>query len=486
MATTINQLITKRMPWHSGMTELNHLMRTGSTKPEILDGPIAQIFSSKNINAGGANPLSSLMLGNPMTVTSNSWEYKMKGASQKPLVVLEDVESTNTHKGYGRTSFRLKLSENLFAATDVIDPGTAGHKYQCRIMEDPIRDGNGYLYELRLVGGNETDFVPDKYCQPGATWSKMYSTAEEGSYQSGSTQYSGDIALIDSLGKLKKKYEVTDFAAEEVLQVGWVDSTGKKHLKWISAAEVEFHIQWQQEIEQALVYNRKDGFIKGGTGRPVNSFSGIQEKIQSGHIHVHSGLTSKLIQEYFMEIFYSRMKLEEINNLVGFTGYYGMFNFHELMNGLAKSEGWIMTNNSFNPVKQVNSPYHKNAFSYGYKFTEWLMPMGGTFKLIHMPLYDNVQINRELDPITGYPLESQRITFLDFTSNGGNNPNVRMVNKANGYKFWYIAGGVSPFGPMQGTMGSTAREGYEMHYSKELGVHIQDVTKCGELILDRN
>ena len=486
MGTTINQLITKRMPWHAGMTELNHLMRAGNAKPQLLDGPIAQIFSSRNINAGGSNPLSSLTLGNPLEVTSNSWEWEMRGATQKPLVVLEDIDSTNTHKGYGRTSFRIKLSENWYTATDVIDPGTAGHKYQCRIMSDPIREGNGYVYECRLVGGIETDFVPNKYFTPGTTWSKLYSTAEEGSYQSGSTQYSNTIALMDSLGKIKKKYEVTDYAVEEVLQVGWVDNTGKRHLKWLNAAELEFHLEWQREIERALFYNRKDGFIKGATGRPVNSFSGIQEKVQSGYVHVHSGLTAKLLQEYFMGIFYSRMKLEEINNLVGFTGYYGMLNFHELMNGLAKAEGWTMTNNNFSPIKQVSSPQHKNAFSYGYKFTEWNMPMGGTFKLIHNPLYDDVEINRELDPITGYPLESQRITFLDFTSDSKNNSNVRIVNKVGGYKFWYVAGGVSPYGPMQGTLGSTAREGYEMHYSKELGVHIQDVTKCGELILDRN
>lgn len=486
MATTISQLITQRMPWHSGMTELNHLMRTGNARPQVLDGPIAQIFSSRNINQGGANPLASLTLGNPLTVTSNSWEWKMRGAQEKPLVVLEDVDSTNTHKGYGRTPFRIKLSEPWYKATDVIDPGTSGHKYQCRLMDDGVREGNGFVYEARLVGGSETDYVPDKYFIPGTTWAKMYSTAEEGAYQSGSTQHAGDLALSDSLGKIRKMYEVTDYAAEEVLMVAWVDSTGGQHKKWISAAEIEFHLQWQREIERVLFYNRKDNFIKGGTGRPVDSFSGIQEKLQSGHIHVHSGLTAKLIQEYFMEIFYSRMKLEDINDLVGFTGYYGMLNFHEMMNGLAKAEGWVMTNNSFNPIQPVKSTYHKNAFSYGYKFTEWKMPMGGTFKLIHNPLYDDVQINREIDPITGYPKESQRITFLDFTGDSKGNSNIRIVNKENGYKFWYIAGGISPFGPMQGSMGATAREGYEMHYSKELGIHIQDVTKCGELILDRN
>jgi hypothetical protein len=329
--------------------------------------------------------------------------------------------------------------------------------------------------------------VPSKYFTPGQTWAKMFATAEEGSYQSGSTQYSNKIAMRDSLGKIKKMYEVTDYATEEYLAVAYIDSRGQTHNKWVKYAEVEFHQQWLREIDRALFYNRKDNTIKGGTGRPVDSFAGIQQKLEeSGNNHVHSGLRPKLIQEYFMDIFYSRVKLEELTDIVGFTGYYGMMSFHEMMNAFVQKEGWLMLHNNFS-INKTQSNYHKNAFRYGYKFTEWQMPMGGTFKLVHNPIYDDRMINREIDPVTGYPLESQRITFLDFSKDAKTgNSNFRVVNKRDGFKFWYVGGAVSPFGPMRGTQGSSAREGYEMHYSKELGVHLQDPTAAGELILCRN
>jgi len=44
----------------------------------------------------------------------------------------------------------------------------------------------------------------------------------------------------------------------------------------------------------------------------------------------------------------------------------------------------------------------------------------------------------------------------------------------------------TPYGPVN--KGSMAHSGdyYEMHVQKQCGVHIEDVTRCGELILSRN
>jgi hypothetical protein len=186
-----------------------------------------------------------------------------------------------------------------------------------------------------------------------------------------------------------------------------------------------------------------------------------------------------------MDIFYSRVKLEELQDIVAFTGYYGMDSFHNLMNQHVIKEGWMQINSNWQPTQKVSSPYHSNAYSYGYKFTEWKMPMGGTFKLVHCPLYDDREINREIDPFTGYPLASQRFTFLDWGVKEGKS-NFRIVSKKDGFKSWYVAGGVSPYGPMKGTIGSNSREGYTLIYSKELGVHVEDPTCCGELIPSRN
>jgi hypothetical protein len=45
---------------------------------------------------------------------------------------------------------------------------------------------------------------------------------------------------------------------------------------------------------------------------------------------------------------------------------------------------------------------------------------------------------------------------------------------------------VCGYGPKMVAFLHTAGDYYEMHVGKSGGIHIEDVTKCGELILSRN
>ena len=171
---TLGRLKTKQMPWHANMTELNHLGAALIAKPQVFEGKMNQLFSAQNYYSD--NPLSSIAWtsGAEKVVTTNEWEWKMKGANTKPLVVLENVEPVaNTTLGQGRTTFKIKLDENWFVAGDVISPGTAGQKYQCRIMEEPQRHGTGWVYIVRLVTDDFKAFLPVSLVQPGQQWAKL-------------------------------------------------------------------------------------------------------------------------------------------------------------------------------------------------------------------------------------------------------------------------------------------------------------------------
>jgi hypothetical protein len=70
---------------------------------------------------------------------------------------------------------------------------------------------------------------------------------------------------------------------------------------------------------------------------------------------------------------------------------------------------------------------------------------------------------------------------MDLSGKGDKN-NVEIVKKEKGHSLWYIAGAISPFGPSANTLGSHAGDYYEVHVKEQCGVHIGDVTRCGELI----
>lgn len=482
MSKVLNKMIVKQMPWHANMTERNHLGAALIAKPDVFEGKMSQLFTSVMYSG---NPMTALGLASMKETNSTSWEWELKGANTRPLVVVEDVEPSNTSKGKYRTTYKMKLDENWYLPGDIIHPGASNKKYQARIQEVVSGGGtNGTIYLVRNMNDDPNFFVPNKYFTSGTPWGKLFSQYEEAAEQSGSTQYSLPMTLQNKMSRFRKMYSVTGDAANEVLAIKIPDSTGKMHDSWIKYAEVEYWQQWFQELERGYVYSRSTDTVLGANGRPIHSGPGIQEQLEDSHLYRYSHLTATLVEEYLMDIFYGRVKPGKGRSIKAFTGEYGMIIFHRAIQDWAAKKGFIQVVDQY-IVDKTSSEYHSNPLTAGYQFVKYRMANGGELELIHQPLYDDREINFEIDPVTGYPTESMRFTFLDF-SQGKNGPNVQLMQKRNGFKLGYVHGLQTPYGPVN--KGAMAHSGdyYEMHVQKQCGPHIEDVTKCGELILTRN
>jgi len=485
MASLGSKLQTKEMTWNANMTEQNHLGAALIAEPTKLMGKMDQLFSSQNYYSD--NPLSSLLMGTKAgeeTITGTSWEWELKGANTRPLVIIENALPAGTIKpGQFNTAFKIKLDENWFMPGDVITPGTSNKKYQVRITDEVQRHGDGWLYTVVLMTADPSLFLPVRYLTPGTQWAKLYSQYEEGAEQSGSTQFSLPIALANKMGKYRKTYKITDYADQEVLSVAIPDSKGGYHTSWMNYAEVEYWMQWYRELERGFWYSRSTEMVMGATGRPVRSGPGIQEQLEDSHIHEYTHLTARLIEDYLMDIFYSRVKPGNGRKVKGYTGEYGMIQFHRAIQDWVNKGGFIKNVETF--TKGISSEYHSNALEAGFQYVKYTMANGSELELIHNPLYDDRNINFEIDPISGYPMESQRITFLDFSGENSKSSNVKIMNKKNSESFGYVEGMIGPYGPKKGGAMSHSGDYYEMHVGKSCGVHIHDITKCGELILKR-
>jgi len=482
MAQLSSSLITKQMPWHANMTEKNHLGKALIIKPDVFEGYMTQIFTSQFYSD---NPLTAMLTGSgrKKTLNGTEWEWQLRGATCRPLVVIENVIPTNPKPGEGKTSFDIKLDEDWYKAGDIIHPGDKS--YQCRIQEVRGRSGQGVIYTVRLMNDDTFAFLPTNYLTPGTPWAKLFSQYEEAAEQSGSTQYALPLTLKNRMSRYRKMYEVTGDAANEVLAVKIPDSKGGLHDSWIKYAEVEYWQQWYRELERGAWYSRSTNTVLGANGRPIYSGPGVQEQLEDSHIHFYSFLSAKLIEEYLMDIFYGRVKPGKSRSIKAFTGEYGMFLFHNAMQDWANASGFIKIVDQF-LFDKTKSEYHQNAYSVGYQFVKYRMANGGELELIHNPLYDDKEINFEIDPVTGYPIESMRFTFLDFTE-GGTNSNIQWMDKSGGMKLGYVAGLHNPFGPNTSqTLMAHSGDYYEMHVQKQFGTHIEDISRCGELILKRS
>lgn len=482
MNTNISQLAISQQKWHSNNTELNHLGALLKAKPTVFKPVMDQIFASQIYSDNNFVALMQNTKGGTREITGLEWEWTMRGATTKPAVVMKNPNAVAATYGSYNLPFKLALDGNDWKPGDVLSPATGNKKYQSRITTHPVKQGNSWIYTLQLVTNDRQLGIPAVYFTPNSQWIKLFSTYEEGATEGGSVQFSDGIAFRNRLGKFRKSYQMTDYAAEEILAVGVRNSKGQISKTWFNYAEVEFWKQWYKEEEVACWYSRKSDNIMGSTGRVVRSFPGIQQQLEDSHTHKYSNLSAKLIEEFLMDIFYSRVAPGKGRQIEAWTGEYGMLEFNRVVQEWINGNGFLK--NIEITTKKVNSPYHTNALSIGHQYTEYKMANGATLTLRHNPLYDDRTLNTQIDPITGYPTESMRFTFLDLGGEGGSK-NIQLVNKKNAYKFWYVAGGVSPYGPKVNAEASHGGEYYSMHVSDHKGVHIEDITKCGELILER-
>jgi hypothetical protein len=482
MATLGNKLRIKEMEWNANMTEQAHLGRGLIAAPHKFGPVVDTLFSARNLYSD--NPFSSMLVGmGEETIGTTEWEWELKNANTRPLVVVEDL-TTNATPGKYKQTFKIKLDENWYLPGDVLHPGTSNKKYQVRVQEQSKTDGDGTIYIVRMNSDNPDDFIPKKFLTPGQQWGKLFSQYEEAAEQSGSTVFSMPIAFRNRMSKYRKEYRITDYASTEVLACQIPDSKGKLHSTWMRYAEVEYWQQWYRELERGHWYSRSAQTVLGANGRPVRMGPGIQEQLEDSHIHRYSHLNAKLIEEYLMDIFYGRVKPGKGRQIKGFTGEYGMLQFHRAIQDWQNKSGFIKNVEVY--TNKVKSDLHTNAMEAGYQFVKYNMANGSSLELIHNPLYDDREINFEIDPVTGFPVESQRITFLDFSGDQGKKSNIKIMKKKDSYSFTYVEGTLSPYGPKKGGSSAHAGDYYEMHVGETRGTHIEDVTKCGELILSRN
>ena len=482
------EFFTKRMPIHSGMTELNHLGASLKARPEKLEGVVTELFATKLYSD---NPLTNMLMKGKRVkeIGTSAWSYELIGGVCRPSTVLSSTYTTNSTAGRGRTIITLDFDFGGYLPGDVLAPGGADKKYQCRIVGHPEKIGSRHRIRLQPMNDALAHYIPYQYLKAGALWGKLFSQYEEASDESGSTSYNTSIGLTGSMSRYRKMYKVTGDAAQEMLAIKIRAKSPEGKIvesdSWVRYAEIVYWQQWYRELERGLWYSRKTTKILGSNGRPIMSGAGLQQQLESGVRHYYNRLSADLLQEFIMDTRYGRIAPGQNSTIYAYTGEYGMLTFANAINSKAgKDPVFTMLTDKF--VRDASSPYTNHGLSYGAQFVEYVMPNGVTLKLIHNPVYDDPEINFEIDPLTGKPTESMRFTFLDVAGEGSD-ANMMMINKKGGFKNWYVGGGESPYGAVSsGALGAHSGDYYEMHVLKQCGIHLSDPTKCGELILQRS
>ncbi len=481
-----SSLITQKMERTANMTDHNQLGNMLKIKPHKMAKTTDVMFAARNLYSN--NPLTGSLMGSVSTeetIDAISWDWDIDGAEITPLVSMGNINLATTVKVGARGGVvKLWLDKNFYVSGDVISPGTAGQKHQCRIFSKRPAGGGGTIYEARLMTNDPNDFIPKALFAQGKRWCKLFSVYGEASTQGGSVQFADSMSLHNKMSLFRKAYKVTGLAANTALAIAVKDSKGNWTKSWMKYAEAKFWQQWYEEMEVAAWYGRSTDVVLDANGRPVMAGPGINEQLEDSHIAPYSHLTGDFIEQYLQDIFYGRTAPGTgKRKVMGYTGEYGAANLHKAMMALVKKGGFVQNIEKF--IRQDNSTHHNNSLEFGYQFTKYSMTNGATLEVVINPLFDNKSLNMEIDEITGNPVASQKITFLDFTG-GEEGSNIKMMNKKNGQSFGYVSGLQGPNGPNNGGQMAHTGSYYSMVLERIFGMHIHDITKCGELRFVRN
>lgn len=488
MAMQINKLQVRQAKFDSTrMTDLNHWSKNLALKPTVFEAPQRALFASKtnSLNLSTGNILESIFgLGKTKYIDDLNWSWKMNVKGYRPITILENRTAGDTPGRY-RDKIKVLVDVDLAAIGESWSPGSSD-KSQVVTVIDKRKDGRGFEYTLQTYTEGAEHFIKPAYLAPGTKWTRFFTMRGEAAESGGHTENYTSVEYKNSLVKLRKQFKVTDFGAQAVLDIAFQDENGKVYRSWMDMQEAQYHMAMNKEVMVHAMYSRlgDQPLFDPDSGYPINPGAGMEQQIEfGGNNERYTTLSAELIEAFFDRIVYARISPGDLGEVVGLSGHYGMKEFSKALDVWTGGKSIIRESSTF--IKNDPTGVANNSLRVGYQYTLYDLPNGGSFKLVHNPLNDDKSLHRDIDPLTGYPLQSQRITILDVTGGNGQSintkDNIRLVRKNKVYGTTIVEGRVGPGGEISKNPKHSG-DYYRVDISDSVGIEIQDPTVTGELI----
>ena len=283
---------------------------------------------------------------------------------------------------------------------------------------------------------------------------------------------------------MRLTYDITGDAYSSVMVVAFRDpKTKKQTLYWSVYQEWVAMRQWFERIDRQTMYSKfnanSDGTVslRGTNGRPVYIGAGLLQQIAPSNKKFYTTLTLDTLDTFMFDLSYNILGAGE-RKFLALTGEMGMKEFDRVLR--AKASGYTLVDTKF-----VTGSGQE--LELGGQFVTYKGLNGVEMTLKHFPIYDNPVYNRKLHPVSGKPLESYRMTFIDFGMRDGESNIMKVVRKDREFVMWHVAGSVAPgsgHAKSISTLRANAKDGYSVNFLSEQGIMLKDPTTSGELICD--
>jgi len=450
-----------------GMTDENSLSNALLTQPDVLSPVLTHLAGREDKRF----PLSFLTegLGNIKYIQDTEYDYPVMGRLNKSVMAV----SLEAGTGVGHTRLKVKFAEKWFVKQYIIE---SPEGLQFRVMEDPVEGQGGWVYTLQMVTSDAADAVSSEDID-GKSFVQLFApTAMSGSRGNEST-WVAPSKMRNQISLIRKSYRYEGNAPNRVVNVEF-NVGGKTTKLWGDFEEYQHMLRWKEECEYSSWYSRynrdTEGVIhlKDDNGKPIPLGAGVLEQIPN--VDSYSELTATKIKNVVRDALYGASDAAEMN-IVLFSGIGGMEEFDNAMKAEVSAGGYIKNTDPSSFISGSGRSLSLGGFFTSYKHID-----GHTITVRHLPLLDHGAraLNSAKHPITGLPMESYRMIFLDMSVYDGE-PNVKMVTrKGRELIRWAVAGASVPPGFQGNALRANDVDGASVHFMKESGIAIRRATNC--------
>ena len=472
-ADNINKLRLYNDIWNAdGMTDENSLANALLTQPDTLSPVLTHLAGREDKRF----PLSFLTEGvgnytSTKDINDVEFDWPVMGRINK-AVQCTALEGT----GLGRSTFYLTFTDKWFVRGYIIEPGD--RSFQAKVTGDGESTTGGWKYPMVLNTTEATDEVSS-----AAVGKKFVQFFDPVSPYGGSRGNESNVVspskMRNQVQLLRKSYRYEGIAPLRTVNIQLATSKGTT-TKWWDFEEWQHYLRWKEELETSYWYSKYNRDSAGAvhlkdltSHKQVTTASGVLEQIPN--VESYAYLTAAKLKNVVRDTLYGASDAQKMN-IILYTGLGGLEEFDNAMKDDLASRAYVKTSPTFVTGSGTN-------LELGGFFTSYQHIDGHTITVRHLPLFDNgpLALASELHPITGLPLESYRMIFLDMSIYDGT-PNVYMVRqKGREFSRWAVAGATVPPGFSGNALRASDIDGASVHFMQSSGMAIRRATNCMHL-----
>jgi len=486
MSTTANRILYHDRFDGKGFTDDNSLSNALLTKPDQISAVITYLagreenrFPLTFMTEGQVGGMKSTKEINDIQYEWSTFKRLRKGSKVKSSAYSSgDKPGINGSEAIAMFDDKWLIEQHTVVAPD----GT-----MCRVVQAPLDLGAaGFEYRFTLLAAQPGEFIHPSNFAAGTVW------VMEGGAAVSTSLSMGNSSNIVTPGKMKnqittlrKSYHLAGNVANKTVECKFRVGGAETSL-WIDFERWQHQMNWRFDCEEHYWWSKYNRLANGvitdkdkQTGLPIPIGAGVMDQIPNND--TYSILTAKKIRNTVLDVTYGAP--DAPMDIVLYTGKGGAEEFHNAMLEEATRFTQIIGDKFTRGVG--------NNLELGGYYNKYITPQGHLITVKLCSVFDNGSRaqNSPKHPITGLPLTSYEMVFIDQTTYDGEK-NLVMISQKGRSFIEGIEKGMAAIYTLNGMAApnnnyvSTEQDKSSVHYMAVKGVCIRRNTHCFRLSCD--